>query len=485
MLKRLSPVLMMAGVGVASATVLTLSAGVGVDLVSPVVAVVTGGAAPTATGSGANAGGATAATPAPASCIAVTASSGSTDPAPGTNGCGAPSHVTLQDRVWFGTYWQEIDTGLVLGGGYTNARIERSSDGDFFAGIVDRVDASGRTTDVILAFAGAQGADAVEGESILAGVPLDEAARATQLYQQLLDDPRYAGARVHVTGHSLGAGYTQYVVAYALATQGAAATDARADFLAFGAPNWLASAAAHFGVDPALAAARMVDFTAANDPVLVNGVVRIGINNYLPAFSGLPGLDAAANVLAAHQPTTYAAALGLPVWVSPADQASATAAISAKFTTGNSISPTYGPAGRMPLTIDGSAGAEWLQGLGGNDRLIGHGGADVLTGGAGADTFVYLARGDSGTTIDTEDRITDLSQSEGDRIDLSALSLLKPLSFIGTAAFSGPGQVRFRYDGGDTVVEINLDGGPSATMAIRLSGAVTLTARDFVLQRRG
>ncbi|SFP57993.1 lipase family protein [Sphingomonas rubra] len=273
--------LIFAGAGAALAATLGLSgglsSGLSVDVNAPPIAVVSGavyvsGVPPVAAAS----------MPTASGCTSPTSSSGAINPAPGAAGCGLPSHTTLQDRLWFGTYWQLLRTPIMLGGGYTNARIDRTNDGDFFAGIVDKVDANGRVTDVILAFAGAQGIDAVQGESILAGIPLDEAARATRLYEQLLNDTRYANARIHVTGHSLGTGYTQYVLAYALATHGAIATDARADFLGFGAPNWLASAAAHFGVDPVQAATRMVDFTAANDPVLLNGVVRIGINNYLP-----------------------------------------------------------------------------------------------------------------------------------------------------------------------------------------------------------
>lgn len=476
MTKALMPALLIAAIGVAGAATLGLSAGVRLDPLKPDLAVVSG----TATiATVALPSPAAAAPPGTAACTALTASLGATDPAPGTEGCGLPSHVTLQDRVWFGAYWQLLQTPIPLGGGYANARIDRTSDGDFFDGIVEKVDANGRITDVIVAFAGAQGLDAVQGESILAGIPLDEATRATNLYEQLWNDPRYANARIHVTGHSLGTGYTQYILAYSLATHGAAATDARADFLGFGAPNWLASAAAHFGVDPTLAAARMVDFTAANDPVLLNGVVRIGINTYLPAFTGLPGLGAALDVIAAHYPTTYAAALGLPDWLSAADQAAATAALSRQFQTGDSIAPGYGPAGKLPLTVDGSAGAEWLQGLGGKDRLNGRGGADVLTGGAGADTFVYLKRSDSGVTAATADRITDFSQSDGDKIDLSAVSPLRPLAFIGSAPFSGAGQIRVRYENGETRVEINLDGGSSPAMIIRLDGQIALTASDF------
>jgi hypothetical protein len=417
-----------------------------------------------------------------ASCSSPTASSGTIDAAPGTTRCGVASHVTLQDRVWFGAYWQLLKTPIVLGGGYANARVDRSNDGNFFDGIVEKIGADGEVTDVVLALAGAQGGtDVLQGESILVGLPLDEATRATSVYEQLLNNPRYAKARIHVTGHSLGTGYTQYVLAYALAKHGAAATDARADFLGFGAPNWLASAAAHFGVDPVIAAARMVDFTADNDPVLLNGVVRIGINNHLPAFTGLRGVGSALDPIAAHFPTTYAAALGLPDWLSESDAAAATAALSAQFQTGDSISPTYGPAGWLPLTIDASAGAEWLQGLGGGDRLIGHEGADVMTGGAGADTFVYVTRDDSGTTPSTEDRITDFSQSESDRIDLAALATQRPLVFVGGAAFNGAGQVRVRYDGGDTVVEISLDGSGRPDTTIRLTGRIPLAAADFVL----
>lgn len=103
----------------------------------------------------------------------------------------------------------------------------------------------------------------------------------------------------------------------------------------------------------------------------------------------------------------------------------------------------------------------------------------MLTGGAGADTFVYLKRSDSGVTAATADRITDFSQSDGDKIDLSAVSPLRPLAFIGSAPFSGAGQIRVRYENGETRVEINLDGGSSPAMIIRLDGQIALTASDF------
>lgn len=429
--------------------------------------------------------GASGAAPADQACTAVVNSAGATDPAPGQRRCGLPSRTTLADRVYFGAYWQILDrtpatAAIVLGGGYRQPRVERTADGDFFAGIVERVDEAGIVRDVVLVFAGAQGTDAVQGESILIGLPLDESARAAALYDGLLADPRYAQARIHVTGHSLGAGYTEFVLAHALAAHGAAATDARADFLAFGAPNWTASAARHFGVDVTEVARRMVAFTAANDPVLLNGIERVGVNTTLPAFWGLTGAAAALNVVAAHWPTTYAAALGLPDWLSAADRQAATAAVSAQFNTGNAIDPRYGPSGGLPLTIDGTGGREWLQGLAGDDRLVGGGGGDILTGGPGADQFVVRTPADSGAG--DADWITDFSQSDGDRLDLSALAgiLGARIRFVGTSAFGGGREVRYAFVGGDTLVEIDLDGDRAADMAIRLSGRVTLRAADIV-----
>lgn len=137
--------------------------------------------------------------------------------------------VTLQDKAYFGASWYALDKlapggAIPLGGGFANAQIIRSSDGMFFAGTVEKRDAAGRITDVILAFAGAEGAqDFAEGELLQAGIMLTNANNAIALYQQLLDTPAYAGATIHVTGHSLGAGLTQYIAAYAIATQGARA----------------------------------------------------------------------------------------------------------------------------------------------------------------------------------------------------------------------------------------------------------------------
>jgi hypothetical protein len=63
----------------------------------------------------------------------------------------------------------------------------------------------------------------------------------------------------------------------------------------------------------------------------------------------------------------------------------------------------------------------------------------------------------------------------------AALATQRPLVFVGGAAFNGAGQVRVRYDGGDTVVEISLDGSGRPDTTIRLTGRIPLAAADFVL----
>ena len=396
--------------------------------------------------------------------------------------------VTLQDRVYFGTCWQMLDRAaatadLRLGAGFENARVLRSAEGDFFAGIVEKRDAAGRVTDVVLSFAGAHGADAVQGESILIGLPLDEAARATALYDELLADPAYAGARIHVTGHSLGAGYTQYVAAHALATYGAVATDVRADFIAFGAPNWGVPAARHFGLDDHALDGHFTDYTATNDPVLINGVERVGTTYYLPAYDEIEGLEGIAlNPVASHQPYAYVGALGLPDWLGADDQADVIAGMQPHITT--PYDPDYGPAGTLGLLIDGDDMSNALVGLGGDDVVIGGGGQDRLTGGAGADHFRFERITDS--LLSAADRILDLSQADGDRIDLSHIDARTFTLFddgftlVAGTAFSGAGQIVTWMQGDTTFVAGNVDLDLAADFLIALEGRHQLTAADFL-----
>ncbi len=399
--------------------------------------------------------------------------------------------ISLQELVYFGAAWQLLeedqgDAPITLRGGWSLVRIERSDDDHkFFAGIVEKRDIFGRVTDVVVAFAGANGADAAQGILLDNGVVLDEPLRAAALYESLWSDPRYANATIHVTGHSLGAEYTEFILAESIAVHGAAATAARADFTGFGVPGGYDNAAAYYGVSVADMDPLFTGYSAYNDPTISKGTTHLGTAYILPAFTGLEGVLSPFNLVAAHWPTTYISALGLPAWLTSGEQAGISAALSHDFVIPDqSIDPDYGNPGYTPMVVDGTAGADTLRGMGGDDVLIGGGGIDQLFGGGGHDIFRFEAFTDTGATTATADRIMDWQS--GDRIDLSAIDANLALwgdqdfTLISGSSFTAPGQVRTWISGGNTWVAGNVDGDNAADFMIRIDGIHHLTAADFV-----
>lgn len=136
--------------------------------------------------------------------------------------------------------------------------------------------------------------------------------------------------------------------------------------------------------------------------------------------------------------------------------------------------------------LEGGSGNDTLGGDDGNDTITGGAGADAVNGGTGIDTFVFLASGDSTVAFAGRDRIAGFAAAD-DVIDLSAIDALPltagddALVFMGTAAFTGIGQVRYEQIGASTVVTVNLSGGIGPEMRIDLTGLHTLTAGNFDL----
>lgn len=147
--------------------------------------------------------------------------------------------------------------------------------------------------------------------------------------------------------------------------------------------------------------------------------------------------------------------------------------------------------GKLPLLVVGSRGANILTGgLTWGDWLIGAGGADTLTGGAGADYFVYHSASESASGS-PHDTVTDF-ESGTDTLDFSAIDAKASQggddAFLLTGndgqdgfAAGVEGQIRISLRDGVTVVLADLDGDGRADMRIDLTGAMTLTAADFVL----
>ncbi|MBY0335805.1 MAG: ExeM/NucH family extracellular endonuclease [Acetobacteraceae bacterium] len=125
--------------------------------------------------------------------------------------------------------------------------------------------------------------------------------------------------------------------------------------------------------------------------------------------------------------------------------------------------------------VFGGTGTDYLEGNGGNDALRGDAGADFLVGGTGADRFVFGA----GESLHAAaDWVSDFSQAEGDRIDLSPFAI----GFTVTATPAGAGQVRIFNFGDRSWVQgfVDADATPDFGIAVIHGAGVTLGASDFI-----
>jgi Ca2+-binding RTX toxin-like protein len=136
----------------------------------------------------------------------------------------------------------------------------------------------------------------------------------------------------------------------------------------------------------------------------------------------------------------------------------------------------------------GGGGSDTLNGGDGDDEIAGGAALDFLSGNAGADDFNYAAVSDSGPSSGARDRIYDFAAGLDD-IDVSAIDASAAgggneafTQFLGAAAFTAEGQVRWHQSGANTVIEFNTTGASGAEMQIQLQNftAANLTAADFI-----
>ena len=144
--------------------------------------------------------------------------------------------------------------------------------------------------------------------------------------------------------------------------------------------------------------------------------------------------------------------------------------------TGEVLTLDASAEGGATYRVFGGASGDTITTGAGNDELWARGGGDVLRGGGGNDIFGYLVTGDS--TTSARDRILDFAH--GDVIDVSRIGFSQ---FIGTAAFSGAGQIRAVHNGTAWIVDGDIDGNGSIDLSIEVAGAVDFvwTGTDFRL----
>jgi Ca2+-binding RTX toxin-like protein len=153
--------------------------------------------------------------------------------------------------------------------------------------------------------------------------------------------------------------------------------------------------------------------------------------------------------------------------------------------TGSSIADSLSGSSQADV-IAGGVGVDWISAGAGNDIIISGAGGDYLTGGAGTDYFTYTSVIDVGLGAQ-RDRIADF-QTGVDKIYLAGLAGLPPEAadaswhLVGTKYFTGtPLEIRCYLSGGNTIVAFDLNGDMTADMEIALTGAVSLTAGDFLI----
>ncbi len=121
--------------------------------------------------------------------------------------------------------------------------------------------------------------------------------------------------------------------------------------------------------------------------------------------------------------------------------------------------------------LQGGAGADRIIGGLGNDRITAGAGTDVLAGGLGADVFVFTSKATLGIGAG-RDQITDFAYGVDD------LNMVFMNSYIGSAAFTAAGQVRYVQATG--VLSGNTDADVSAEWTLLLVNKPVITASDFV-----
>ncbi len=137
-------------------------------------------------------------------------------------------------------------------------------------------------------------------------------------------------------------------------------------------------------------------------------------------------------------------------------------------------------------TIISLPASETLTGSDGADLFILGGGLDTVIAKAGLDVFRFLPAA-IGPAASHSIFLADFSRSSGERLDLGPIDAIAAtlandaFSFIGTAAFSAAGQLRWTAAGPFRLIEGDINGDAIADLTLLVAGTGTVDASWFKL----
>ena len=132
--------------------------------------------------------------------------------------------------------------------------------------------------------------------------------------------------------------------------------------------------------------------------------------------------------------------------------------------------------GTANVSLTGSIDNNRIVGNDGANIIDGSYGKDTLTGGGGADTFLWSSIDEIGLFNFDPDIVLDYSSAQGDVLNFTNIDADETVAgnqnftFIGTAAFTAPGQINRVTNGTDTFIQLNTNADLTVDGIIQLNG---------------
>jgi len=147
--------------------------------------------------------------------------------------------------------------------------------------------------------------------------------------------------------------------------------------------------------------------------------------------------------------------------------------------TGNDQNDSIFGDGVDSNTLIAGSGNDYIVGGSGGNTLVAGAGIDTMYGGTGANSFVFAPGTAPVNNPNGTDYIGDFKPGT-DKLDFSAFAKAgHPLTFVGTAPLTAPGQVDYFTSGTLTFVEGDVTSAGGADFEIEMAGSLNLQASDF------